>query len=124
MKLSEFELDVMQHFWNEGPLSSTEIIKRITANKGVADNTVRTIIVRLEEKGALEQVGRAGKAFVYKPLFTRESMTSQLLPKFIKRLFGDNPRSLIAHVIQDGKLSKQDVADLKKLLEDYEDTPK
>ena len=48
MRLSEFELEVMAHFWRDGELSAPALFERIGAEKGVAYSTVKTIVDRLE----------------------------------------------------------------------------
>ena len=55
MKLSEFELDVMEHFWksDEEELSTTEVHTLVSQSKKVAHTTVKTILERLEGKGAI-----------------------------------------------------------------------
>src|SRR4029077_10981099 len=55
MRLSEFELEVMAHFWRDGELSAPALFERIGAEKGVAYSTVKTIVDRLEKKGAIER---------------------------------------------------------------------
>ena len=65
MKLSEFELDVMQRFWDEGACSASAIHKWITEDKNVAYTTVKTIVDRLEEKGAIQRERIEGRSIVY-----------------------------------------------------------
>jgi BlaI family penicillinase repressor len=72
MRLSEFELDVMTHFWNDRELSAPELFERIGAERGVAYSTVKTIVDRLEQKGAIERVSNRGRTIVYSPLVKRD----------------------------------------------------
>jgi BlaI family penicillinase repressor len=71
MRLSEFELDVMAHFWTDGELSAPELFERIGSERGVAHSTVKTIVDRLEEKGAIERVANRGRTIVYAPAVNR-----------------------------------------------------
>ena len=116
MKLSEFELDVMQHFWEEGSCSAPDIHKWITENKKVAYSTVKTIIDRLEGKGALKRQRLEGRSIVYAAAIEREAISNKLLPAFLRRFFNGNSSQLIAHLIKDDELSDADIAFLEKFI--------
>lgn len=118
MKLSDFELDVMQHFWREGNCSAKQIHQWICEQKPSAYTTVKTIIDRLEEKGALVRVGKEGRAIVYKAGITSEAMQPEVVPSFLKRFFAGNAGSLIAHLLEDDKLSDKDIDYLDQYLQE------
>ena len=116
MKLSEFELDVMQHFWQLGACSSPQIHKLICQDKQSAYTTVKTIIDRLEEKGAIKREPSPGRSIVYSPAITTEDISKSLLPNFVKRFFAGKPSQLIAQLIKDDELTDDDVAYLENYL--------
>ena len=116
IRLSEFELDVMNHFWSDRELSAPELFERIGSERGVAYSTVKTIIDRLEQKGAIERVANRGRTIVYAPIVKRERVRKPLVKAFLRRLFGDDLRPLFAQLLQDEKLSAEELEYLRKLV--------
>ena len=124
IRLSEFELDVMTHFWSDKELSAPELYERIGTERGVAYSTVKTIIDRLEEKGAIERVANRGRTIVYSPTIKRERVRKPLVKAFLRRLFGDDLRPLFAQLLQDETVSAEDLEYLRKLVAEAERTKK
>lgn len=118
MRLSDFELDVMQIFWETGSLSAPFVHQAITQNKDVAYTTVKTIIDRLEDKGALKRTRREGRVIFYQATVEREFISKSLLPKFIGRLFGGDYSALITQIIVDKKLSDEELKLLESVIRD------
>jgi BlaI family penicillinase repressor len=120
MRLSEFELDVMTHFWNDRELSAPELFNRIGPERGVAYSTVKTIVDRLEQKGAIERIANRGRTIVYAPMVKRERVRKPLVKSFLRRLFGNDLRPLFAQLLQDEKLSGEELEYLRKLVAEAE----
>ncbi|RDV26015.1 BlaI/MecI/CopY family transcriptional regulator [Alteromonas aestuariivivens] len=118
MKLSEFELDVMHYFWKQTQCSAKQIHQWIGEQKPVAYNTVKTIVDRLEEKGAIIRVGKDGRALLFQAAVTQEELTPSVLPNFIKRFFGGSAKGLITHIIDDDKLTDDEIEYLQQYLKD------
>lgn len=116
MKLSEFELDVMQLLWQHEPCTATQVLERLALQKKVAYTTVKTIIDRLEQKGAVIRAGQQGKAIIYRSAVSQSEVSSAASPSFMQRVFGGDPRSLIAHFIQQEQLNADDIQYLQNLL--------
>jgi BlaI family transcriptional regulator, penicillinase repressor len=120
IRLSEFELDVMAHFWSDRELSAPELFERIGPERGVAYSTVKTIVDRLEEKGAIERVSNRGRTIFYAPLIKRERVRKPLVRTFLRRLFGNDLRPLFAQLLQDEKLSEEELEYLRRLVAEAE----
>jgi BlaI family penicillinase repressor len=90
IRLSEFELDVMNHFWSDRELSAPELFERMGPERGVAYSTVKTIVDRLEQKGAIERVANRGRTIVYSPTIKRERVRKPLVKTFLRRFFGND----------------------------------
>jgi BlaI family transcriptional regulator, penicillinase repressor len=116
MRLSEFELDVMAHFWRDGELSAPELHERIGIERGVAYSTVKTIVDRLEEKGAVKRVASRGRTIFYAPAVARERVRRPLVKAFLNRLFGDDLRPLFNQLLRDEKLSDEELAYVEELI--------
>jgi BlaI family penicillinase repressor len=118
MRLSEFELDVLAHFWEDGELSAPALFERIGTRRGVTYSTVKTIIDRLEQKGALRRTDNSGRTILYAAAVSRDRIRKPLVKSFVRRMFGNDLRPLFAQLLRDEKLSKEDVEYLNSLLRD------
>ena len=120
MKLSEFELDIMQLLWQHEPCTASQLHKALLADtqkdKKVAYTTVKTIVDRLEQKQAIARCGQEGRAIVFKSVITQNAFSAQAMPSFMQRFFKGNSRSLIAHFIKEEKLNDEDIEYLQSLL--------
>jgi BlaI family transcriptional regulator, penicillinase repressor len=116
MRLSEFELDVMTHFWSDRELSAPELFERIGAERGVSYSTVKTIIDRLEEKGAIERITSRGRTIVYTAIIKQARVRKPLVKAFLRRLFGDDLRPLFAQLLKDEKLNDEELEYLRELV--------
>ncbi|MBS3796176.1 MULTISPECIES: BlaI/MecI/CopY family transcriptional regulator [unclassified Pseudoalteromonas] len=120
MKLSDFEMDVMQLFWQHEPCTASQIHQLLSEakknNKQVAYNTVKTIVDRLEKKGAVERCGQQGRAIVYQSIVTQSALSEEAVPTFMQRFFKGSSRNLIAHFIKEERLNDEDIAYLQNLL--------
>ena len=124
IRLSEFELDVMTHFWSDRELSAPELFERIGEARGVTYSTVKTIIDRLEQKGAIERIANRGRTIVYAPVIKRERLRKPLVKTFVRRLFGNDLRPLFAQLLQDEKLSEDELKYVRELLAEAERSKK
>ena len=118
MRLSEFELDVMAHFWSDGELSAPELFERLGEARGVTYSTVKTIVDRLEQKGAVERVATEGRTIFYKPTIKQERLQKPLLKSLVRRLFGGDVRPLFAQLLRDERLSDEDLEYVQRLVEE------
>ena len=120
VKLTKFELEIMQSLWELGRASVREIQEHLPAKKRPAYTTVQTMIYRLEEKGALRRVKKIGNAHVFEPLVTRKAAHHRLVDELLD-FFGGSARPLMAHLAEAGKLSLEDVREMENLISQQED---
>lgn len=120
VKLTRFELEVMEEMWKMGRASVREILENLPSKKQPAYTTVQTIVRRLEEKGAVRQVRKIGNAHIYEPTLTRQAAYRRLVGDFLD-LFGGSAQPVMAHLAELGKLDLEDLRDLEQMLADAED---
>ena len=120
VKLTKFELEIMHSLWGLGSGSVREIQEQLPAKKRPAYTTVQTMIYRLEEKGAVRRVKKIGNAHVFEPLVTRRSAHHRLITELLD-FFGGSARPLMAHLVEAGKLSLEDIREMEGLLSEQED---
>lgn len=111
----------MRVFWEQGPASTPDIHAAIQAERKASYSTVKTIIGRLEEKGAVSRSKQYGRTIVYAAAIEPETMSKFLLSSFIKRLFGGKPRRLITQLLKQERLDDRDIELLEKLLQEQKD---
>ena len=112
IKLTRFELDVMSALWNLGTASVREIQEQLPSQKRPAYTTVQTIVYRLEEKGAVRRLKKIGNAHVFEPVITRKAAHHRLINELLD-LFGGSARPLMAHLVEIGKLTLDDIKELE-----------
>jgi predicted transcriptional regulator len=112
VKLTRFELDVMSALWDLGTASVREIQEQLPSQKRPAYTTVQTIVYRLEEKGAVRRVKKIGNAHVFEPVITRKAAHHRLINELLD-LFGGSARPLMAHLVEIGKLTMDDIKELE-----------
>ena len=115
IKLTKFELEIMDSLWSLGTGSIREIQEALPEKKRPAYTTVQTIVYRLEEKGALRRVKRIGNAHVFEPLITRKAAHHRLIDDLLD-LLGGSARPLVAHLAETGKLTLDDVRELERTI--------
>lgn len=120
VKLTRFELEVMEELWKLGKASVREVLENLPSRKQPAYTTVQTIVRRLEEKGAVRQVRKIGNAHIYEPTLTRKAAYRRLVGDFLD-LFGGSAQPVMAYLAELGQLSMEDLQELEKTLPDEDD---
>lgn len=119
VKLTKLELEVMGAVWALGSASVREIQEQLPERKRPAYTTVQTIIYRLEEKGAVRRVKKVGNAHIFEAVVTRKAAHSRLIDELLN-VFGGSPRSLMAQLVETGRLTLEDVRDIETTLASLE----
>ena len=118
--ISEAEAVVMEVLWRSAPRSAEEILAELGEAQQWQEGTVKSLLNRLLKKKAVK-AERDGRRYLYTPLLARESYISQESKGLLDRLFGGRVAPLVAHFSEQRKLSKKDIAELKKLLQELDD---
>ncbi|MCO7227484.1 BlaI/MecI/CopY family transcriptional regulator [Pleionea sp. CnH1-48] len=117
IKLSDFEMEVMQLLWQHQEASAPELHKQIASERKVTYSTVKTIIDRLEEKGAIARSRQQGRTIFYQPVLAQTKFSKPLVKRFLQRVFGGQSRPLFSHLLEDETLDKDDIAYLESLIQ-------
>jgi len=114
-KLTSFELQIMQALWERGSASIREIQEAFSEKNRPAYTTVQTTIYRLEAKKALRRVKKVGNFHIFEPSISRDSVQRRFIDDLLA-LFGGRTQPVMAHLIESGKLSLEDVKEAEKTL--------
>lgn len=119
LKISDAELEVMQVFWNKGIANSFDIIEALKG-KSWSDNTIRTLIKRLQAKKAIEIVKQEGKVYYYEPLISENEYKIKESNNFIDKLYNGSVSDMLLCFAKENKLSKKDLEELIKKIDEEE----
>jgi BlaI family penicillinase repressor len=113
------ELDIMKVVWRLEEASVREVYETLRKRRTVAYTTVMTMMTTLEAKGYLKK--RAdGRAFRYRPARPEGRVITSLVRDFVDRVFDGASRPLLAHLVTEGRLTKDERAELKRLIDEAE----
>lgn len=115
-RISEAEWQVMDVLWRRSPLSAGDIVDALARDTDWEPATIKTMLNRLVKKGAL-RFKVEGKRYLYAPAVARDACVRSAGRSFLDRVFGGAPGALIAHFVEDAKLSKDEIAELRRLLD-------
>lgn len=115
-RVSEFELQLMQVLWDTSPLSATEVYERVNPAYPCAAKTVRTLLERLQKKGAVKRHKVHG-VWVFTPAIERDAYLLHESTSFLQRFFGSDPVPLVAHLVNNQVFSPKDIERLRAILD-------
>lgn len=115
-RISESEWTVMEVLWSKGALSPADVIDALSESKAWGPKTIKTFLFRLVHKGILQPTGPRSERR-YRPLFTREECLQAENQSFLDRLYGGSAKPMVATFLRNDRLSPEDIAELKALLD-------
>ena len=118
--ISEAESLVMETLWQRHPLAAEEVSAILLQQQDWQEATVKTLLNRLLKKGAIK-AEKDGRRFLYSPVLKREQWLMSESKGFLDRMFNGRIAPLVAHFSEQKKLSKQDIAELKRLIKELGD---
>jgi BlaI family penicillinase repressor len=122
-KLTKLELKIMEALWTHGPSAVREVQEQFPEEGRPAYTTVQTMLYRLEAKKVVRRVRKIGNAHIFEAVVSRASAQHRLIDDFLG-LFGGQAQPVMAHLIQAGKLTLDDVREAERLLKELEEKAK
>jgi BlaI family penicillinase repressor len=113
---SPAETEILRLVWQLKRATVQEVCHQLPATRKIAYATVQTLLRRLEKKGYLKH-DVEGKAHVFYPSVERERVIRRSVSDFLDQLFGGDPIPLMHYLAQHGKVSAEDIEELKRLVE-------
>lgn len=120
MQISDAEAVVMDVLWKRSPLSAEDVVASLSSRQDWQEATVKTLLNRLLKKGAID-AEKDGRRYLYAPVLQREAWVQGESESLLDRVFGGRVAPLVAHFSEHRKLSRKDIADLRKLLDGIDD---
>jgi len=116
-KISDAEWLVMQVFWSRGGLTADEVVEEFNGKVTWNARTIRTLINRLLNKKALK-FEKEGRKYRYFPAVNQEQCVKQERRSFVQRVYGGTVTPMLAAFIEDAKLSRKNIEELKRMLDE------
>jgi BlaI family penicillinase repressor len=117
--ISPAELKVLDVLWENSPLTSSQIVDALENVESWHNRTIKSLINRLLKKKAIGHK-QDGNRYLYYPLLKKNEYLQTTSRGFIRRFFGGKISPLVAHFAKHEKISKEDIRELKNILEELE----
>ena len=114
-RLTKLELQVMDALWSRGALSVREIQEAFPEKDRPAYTTVQTMVYRLEGKKAIRRLKKIGNAHIFEASISRNAAQRRLIDDLLS-FFGGSPQPVVAHLVETGKLTLDDVQEAEQLI--------
>lgn len=114
-QITKAEFQVMDVLWAESPLAASTVAEKLAEETGWSLKTVKTLLSRLVEKGAVEHKPD-GRRYLYSPKVTRNAHARRATQRLADQLFGGRAAPLVAHLAESKGLSREDLSELEALI--------
>jgi BlaI family transcriptional regulator, penicillinase repressor len=113
-KLSRLEFRVMEVLWERGPCAIRDMLAAFPVKKKPAYTTIQTVVYRMEAKGIVRrQAKKVGNFHIFEALVSRKAAQRRLMDELLA-FFGGSSQSVMAHLIESGKLSLEEIQEAEK----------
>jgi len=114
-RLTKLEMQVLEALWQKGACSVREIQETFPEAKRPAYTTVQTVVYRLERKQALRCVKRISNANIFEAVISRADAQGRYIDELLA-IFGGRAKLLMAHLVESGELTLEDVKEAEQAL--------
>ena len=114
-KFTKLELQIMQALWDNGKISIREIQETFPEADRPAYTTIQTTVYRLEAKKAVRRVKKISNAHIFEAVVSRNAAQGRLIDELLG-LFGGRTQPVMAHLIESGRLTMDDVKEAEQTL--------
>lgn len=115
LQISDAEWDVMEPIWSAGAATAADVIRQLRETHDWNHSTIRTLLARLVEKGALAY-DVDGSRYIYRAAVSREQCVRQESRSFLQKAFGGDVAALLAHFVEEASLDRDQIEQLRRLL--------
>jgi BlaI family penicillinase repressor len=115
-RLTGLELKIMEALWTRGPASVREVQESFPESDRPAYTTIQTTMYRLEMKDAIRRVRKISNAHIFEAVISRSSAQRRIVDELLG-LFGGRTQPVMAHLIESGRLTLDDLREAEKALQ-------
>ncbi len=114
-KPTRLELRILEALWEKGPSCVRDIQEAFPERGRPAYTTVQTTIFRMETKGLVRRARKISNAIIFEAVLSRETAQRRLIDDLLD-LFGGRTQPVMAHLVESGKLTMEDIDEARKAL--------
>lgn len=118
-KIADSEWRIMKLLWKKSPQTAGEIIEQLEGHVDWTPKTIKTLLNRLVGKGALG-FKKNGRSYLYSPLISESKLKQEETRSFVNRVYDGALKPLLAAFIEDGKLTPEEIKELREILNSEE----
>jgi BlaI family penicillinase repressor len=118
-EISKTEFEVLDALWQGHPATAQEIIERLNMHKEWHEKTVKTLLNRMVKKEALSFI-KQQRTYIYSPTFERADYTLKESKSLLERMFSGKLAPMVSNFAKSDELSKEDIDELKALINQWE----
>ena len=111
--LTPHELEIMKVVWSRGHTTVRDVYEALLEERKIAYTTVMTMMNVLERKGHLRKKAE-GRSFLYRPTRPQRQVVGSMVREFVQRVFGGSAAPLLAHLLDEERLTPEDLDALAK----------
>ena len=115
-QISDAEFEVMSIIWKYEPISTNDVVERLSKNKKWSPKTITTMLFRLEKKGVISHE-KEGRVFVYSALIQKDAYLKAERSAFINRFFDGALNQMVVRYLNENDLTKNDIGTLQAILD-------
>ena len=115
--LTDQELEIMKVVWARESVTVRDVYEELLKRRKIAYTTVMTMMGILEQKGHLKKSADE-RAYVYTPSQPQREVVGSMVHDFLKRVFNGSAKPLLVHLLEDKKLSPEELDEIRKLLKE------
>ncbi len=123
LRITDAEWDVMEAVWQADDQTAGEVIAKVQASRDWNHRTVRTLLARLVEKGAVE-VRIDGNKHLYRAAVSKQECVRSAVKSFSERFFSGDVKSLLMHFVENEGISKEELEDIQQSLSPKKRSPR
>lgn len=116
--ITDAELEIMKELWENKQLSLNELTEELNKKEPRNKNTIKTLLYRLIEKGAVKSINKNQKENEFKANISKEKYLKKENQSFLNKLYNGNTSNMLLNFVENKEISKEE---LKKLIEMIED---
>ena len=114
-KLTKLELQIMEVLWDRGATSIREIQEAFSERARPAYTTIQTTVYRMEKKKVVRRAKKISNAHIFEPVVSRHAAQRRLIDELLS-LFGGRTQPVMAHLIESGRLTLDDLREAEKTM--------
>lgn len=114
--LTDQELEIMKIVWARDSATVRDVYEEMLKRRKIAYTTVMTMMGILEQKGHLKKSAE-DRAYVYTPAQPQLEVVGNMVRDFVKRVFNGSAKPLLVHLVENQKLSKEELDEVHRLLQ-------